>query len=294
MHAFEQTWQQLLTNLKPKVNEFNYNNWFQQLSFVDVDDHTVILGAPNTFVKDWILDYYHDLITQELYQLTEKSYSLDFKIIPGNATAAAGSDEITLPVEPVERVEPQQRAEPPKNLNPKYTFERFVVGSSNQFVHAATMSAAELPGGHYNPLFIYGGVGLGKTHLMHALGNKISELFPGQRILYLSAEQFMNELIFSIRFEKMDNFRKKFREGCDVLLVDDIQFIVGKERTQEEFFHTFNALYENQRQIAFISPSPLMCPQHFPSAFLANILAGIPDKLQNLLESQTHIQELYV
>lgn len=254
-NGFEKTWQELLINIRPKVSEVNYNNWIKQVRFIGEKEHTVKLGAPNKFVRDWVLDYYHDLITQELYLLTNKTYSLDFDITGESQAAEPGpaADRAERAQTPPPKA---KAAEKNSRLNPKYSFERFVVGASNQFAHAAAIAAAELPGGHYNPLFIYGGVGLGKTHLLNAIGLKISEMFPELRILYLSAEQFMNELIFSIRFEKMDMFRKKFRDGCDVLLVDDIPFIIGKERTKEEFFHTFNTLYESQRQIVVTSDKP--------------------------------------
>lgn len=266
--SLEQTWKELLVNIRPKVSEYNYNNWIKQLTYIDSSEHGIKLGAPNSFVKNWILDYYHDIISQELYFLTNKSYTVELKVT-GEQPELPPTKQFRPPLPvtptptPIAAPTPEQKNEAVSNtkekdklatrLNPKYTFDRFVVGTSNQFVHAATMAAAELPGGHYNPLFIYGGVGLGKTHLLNAVGLKILEKFEDQRIIYLSAEQFMNELIFSIRFEKMDQFRKKFRDGCDVFLVDDVQFIIGKERTQEEFFHTFNTLYENQRQIVVTS-----------------------------------------
>lgn len=254
MTDFNKTWQDLLISIRPKVSEVNYNNWMKQIKPLGADNGTFVLSVPNSFVKEWITDYYNELITQELYKLTNKPYDLEFKVIDDVAAGPANNDNAYAPEKDAAK-EPSPAAAKNKNtkLNPKYSFERFVVGSSNQFAHAAAMAAADLPGGHYNPLFIYGGVGLGKTHLLCAIGLRVQRLFPEKRILYLSAEEFMNEVIFCIRFEKMDKFRKKFRESCDVLLIDDIQFLVGKERTVEEFFHTFNTLYENQCQLVVTS-----------------------------------------
>lgn len=247
------TWETLLLNIRPKVSEANYNSWIKQVKFLESNDQKIKLGAPNSFVQDWIIDYYHDLIVQELYSLTKKTFELEFEI--------TGEEDLdpkqVQPFFPAERTTPKMKGgDITGRLNKKYSFERFVVGTSNQFAHAASLATADLPGGNYNPLFIYGGPGLGKTHLLTAIGLKIAEKFPELRILYLSAEEFTNELIFSIRFEKMDQFRKKYREGCDVFLVDDFQFIIGKERTVEEFFHTFNVLYGTQRQIAVTCDRP--------------------------------------
>jgi chromosomal replication initiator protein len=255
MSDFSNTWERLLTNIKPKVSEANYNNWIKQIKFIAVAENDIKLGAPNGFVKGWILDYYQEMILQELFTLTQKNFTLAFEITGENAPIV---EEEVIETRPTPRqadptITINTNGEKTHRLNHKYTFEKFVVGSSNQFAHAAAMAAGDLPGGHYNPLFIYGGVGLGKTHLLNAIGLKIKDRFPESRILYMSAEQFMNELIFCIRFEKMDKFRKKYRDGCDVLLIDDVQFMIGKERTQEEFFHTFNSLYEDQRQIVVTS-----------------------------------------
>jgi chromosomal replication initiator protein len=189
------------------------------------------------------------LIKYELYKVTGQEHQVTFElateeeVVVGEELAAEGIS-ITAP-------SASKRAQ--DGLNPKYTFASFVVGSSNQFCHAASRAVANLPALAYNPLFIYGGVGLGKTHLLNSIGLEINQGPPQIRVLYVHAEHFTNELINSIRYEKMFEFRKKYRESCDVLLMDDIQFIAGKERTQEEFFHTFNFLYESRRQIVVTS-----------------------------------------
>jgi chromosomal replication initiator protein len=177
------------------------------------------------------------------------------------------------PAEKIERKEEREREKPNRlnNLIPKYTFENFVIGASNQFAHAASMAVANQPGDHYNPLFIYGGVGLGKTHLVNAIGHRAATRRPGHKILYLSSESFMNELIASLRRDKMDEFKVKFR-NIDILIVDDVQFIAGKERTQEEFFHTFNSLYESHKQIVITSDK---FPKEIP---------GLEDRLRNRFE----------
>lgn len=254
MNGLEKTWQDVLITVRPKISESNFNKWIKRLKYLGATEDSITLAAPDSFVKGWVQDYYEDLLSQELYSATQKNYILNIEV---NKEAIEPGSHNKEDLSPLEIAEPTQinliNNKSTLKLNPKYGFEKFVVGSSNQFAHAASIAAADLPGGHYNPLFIYGGVGLGKTHLLNAAGLKILEKFPQLRILYMSAEQFMNELIFCIRFEKMDQFRKKYRENCDVLLVDDIQFMIGKERTQEEFFHTFNTLYESQRQIIVTS-----------------------------------------
>lgn len=255
MNDFERIWQNLLANIKPKVSELIYNNWIKQLKPLSATDQSLLLTAPNNFVKNWVLSYYHDLLTQELFAVTNRNYSINIEVAGDGAQEPLIIPESVVVQDVPDKKLPIQFPRDPTvgRLNPKYSFDRFVVGSSNQFAHAAASAAAELPGGHYNPLFIYGGVGLGKTHLLNAIGLKVAEKYPRLRILCCSAEQFMNELIFCLRFEKMDQFRKKYRESCDVFLVDDVQFLIGKERTQDEFFHTFNVLYETQRQIAVTS-----------------------------------------
>ncbi|MBI4366046.1 MAG: chromosomal replication initiator protein DnaA, partial [Deltaproteobacteria bacterium] len=193
-----------------------------------------------------------------LLHLSGREYTITLAIrqdtsvdeVQPQAVAAAPSQDTTDGAPLVTSVVRAPIAEP---LNPRYNFARFVVGANSQFAHAACKSVADLPGGHYNPLFIYGGVGLGKTHLLNAVGLALQERHPDLRILYIGSERFVNELINSIRYDKMGDFRRKYRESCDVLLIDDIQFIAGKERTQEEFFHTFNTLYDSQRQIIVTS-----------------------------------------
>ncbi|MBN1282796.1 MAG: chromosomal replication initiator protein DnaA [Proteobacteria bacterium] len=238
--------EQLKDRMRSKISDLNYNTWFKPILGSSLNEGSFVLKVPNKFVADWISDYYSDLIAQELFQITDKNLRVCFDVEETEGPAhledacAEGAPEKEAEAPLIRSVE---------NLNGKYSFDRFVVGSCNQFAHAACKAAADLPGGHYNPLFIFGGVGLGKTHLLHAIGLQVASSQSNLNIIYVSAEKFMNELINCLRYQRMHDFRKKYRDSCDVLLIDDIQFLGGKERTQEEFFHTFNALHEAQRQI---------------------------------------------
>jgi len=239
--------EKLKSNISSKISELNYNTWFRPILDANVRDGVFTLVVPNKFVADWINDYYSDLICQEVAGLTGESCRIAYHV-------DNSSESLSADIHPVESAAPQQPVKKriADSLNQKYTFDRFVVGNSNQFAHAACKAVADLPGGQYNPLFIYGGVGLGKTHLLHAIGLG-GQVAHNINVIYVSAEKFMNELINALRYEKMPEFRKKYRNSCDMLLIDDIQFLSGKERTQEEFFHTFNALHESQRQIVLTS-----------------------------------------
>jgi chromosomal replication initiator protein len=235
----------LKENIQNKISELNYNTWFRPIIRANHANGVFTLVVPNKFVADWICDYYGDLVRQELSDLTGERLELAFEI------ALVEDSPISLVGPQAQLV--QNKTRTLSHLNSKYTFERFVVGSSNQFANAACRAVADLPGGHYNPLFIYGGAGLGKTHLLHAIGLHIFKSRPQTSVLYVSSETFTNEVINGIRYDKMAEIRRKYRERLDVLLIDDIQFIAGKERTQDEFFHTFNTLHESQRQIVITS-----------------------------------------
>lgn len=215
----------------------------------------VYLEVPNRFVLDWVKENYSKLIQKILSELSAVTYRLQFDVSEQTTEdTAKKTSKVELTPTPAPSIEKvvKNNHSADINLNRKYTFEEFVSGSSNQFAYAAAMAVANNPATTYNPLFIYGGVGLGKTHLVNAIGNAILKKSPQMRICYYTSEKFMNELINSLRYNRMDEFRNKFR-SMDVLLIDDIQFIAGKERTQEEFFHTFNALYESHKQIIVTS-----------------------------------------
>lgn len=282
-------WSSVLQSVEKRLNRQIFDSWFRPIQFDGFDEDEKILRLRASQVnKDWVSTYYSDLIAQTLNELNLANYRLDWKIEetklpeanfaeedddedfffdkPNVATAKQDSfnflekskPEIHVPASTTNFVD----IEPIENsLNPKYTFSTFVVGSCNQFAHAASLAVAEAPGKTYNPMFIYGGVGLGKTHLMHAAGHAIKERNRHLRVAYISAEKFMNELINAIRYDKTQTFREKYR-SIDVLLMDDVQFMAGKERTQEEFFHTFNALHNDQKQIVITSDCP---PREIPT-----------------------------
>src|SRR3989338_3356542 len=251
-----QLWDQVLDKIKEKIAPQSYKNWIDPTKALSVTDSAIEIGVPNKFYEDWFFDNnYIIFIKDSLKQMTGRSYELIFKV---GAVPEPSEKTVSAVLTPGETSNISVQVSPQRNnagdaLNPKYTFENFVVGASNQFSHAAAYAAAEQPGGSYNPLFVFGGVGLGKTHLLNAIGNHMLKKNPSLRICYISSERFMNELINCLRYEKMEFFRKKYRDQCDALLMDDIQFLAGKDRTQEEFFHTFNPLHGSRRQIVVTS-----------------------------------------
>jgi chromosomal replication initiator protein len=240
--------QKVIASLQTKISGLNYNNWIKPATFLLEENARLLIEVPNKFIRDWITENYLNLIKYELFKITGIEHEISFRITGEVALEEVLSD-VSVEAGPAQ-VAVKKSTE---GLNTKYSFVSFVVGSSNQFAHAASRAVANLPALAYNPLFIYGGVGLGKTHLLNAVGLEILRTQSQLKVLYVHAEHFTNELINSIRYEKMFEFRKKYRESCDVLLMDDIQFIAGKERTQEEFFHTFNFLYESRRQVVVTS-----------------------------------------
>ena len=246
MEAKEALWKKCLEKIAEQILPENYSTWFSPTYPRTFDGGLMTIAVPNQFYRKCLIENYRDLIETTLKSVTEKPILVDF-CIEAEKTAQMGQEKESQET-PV--IEPGQDSFPPalSSLSPKYNFSNFVVGSSNQFAHAAALAVASLPAVAYNPLFLYGAVGLGKTHLLHAIGNKICESSPESRVRYISAESFTVDLIESIKRDKMPFFRKRYRP-LDVLLVDDIQFIAGKERTQEEFFYTFNTLYESHKQL---------------------------------------------
>ena len=238
-------WKEGVRIIKEKVSQQNFETWIRPIRFVSLEGNNILLGVPNKFFKDWLVENYIGLIGSSLSDVS--GTEIDIKFVINKSDNAAISDDLSVK-NPMKRRPVQLHS----SLNLNYTFERFIVGSSNQFAHAAALSVAEQPAHNYNPLFIYGGVGLGKTHLINAIGIHTLSLYPKKNILYVSAEEFMNEMIHSIRYDKMSHFREKYRK-IDSLLIDDIQFMAGKERTQEEFFHTFNTLHDSGKQIVVTS-----------------------------------------
>lgn len=241
----ESIWENVLDYVRENVTSVEFDTWFARVKPLGLTGGALELGVPTSFAGDWIQKHYGHLIQEALLRLGARSPEFRLKVVPGEVVQDAILEEGTRAA----------AAAPRTRLNPKYTFESFVVGPGNSMAHAAAMAVAEAPGKAYNPLFVYGGVGLGKTHLMHAVGHYARQRFPEIRVEYVSTETFTNDLISAIRSDRMNQFRERYR-SVDMLLVDDVQFIAGKERTQEEFFHTFNTLYEDGKQILLTSDRP--------------------------------------
>jgi chromosomal replication initiator protein len=250
-------WNKALATIETKISKPSFETWLKSTKAHNLQGDTLTVTAPNEFARDWLEERYSQLIAGILYEITGEELGVRF-IIPQNQR----EEEINLPVPPKKAKKEEDVTELPQSLlNPKYLFDTFVIGSGNRFAHAASLAVAEAPAKAYNPLFIYGGVGLGKTHLMHAIGHYVLDHNPQAKVVYLSSEKFTNEFINSIRDNKAVEFRNKYR-NVDVLLIDDIQFLAGKESTQEEFFHTFNTLHEESKQIIISSDRP---PREIPT-----------------------------
>ncbi|MBT5968030.1 MAG: chromosomal replication initiator protein DnaA [Nitrospina sp.] len=243
-------WEKCRTKIRNEISEESYNTWFQPINFDSITETKLILSVPNTFYKDCLEQNYLDIINSSLNSFTQSSIQTYFRL----ENNSSNHPKQETPKLKNEKEEHSISFTACSTINPKYNFENFVVGSSNQFAHAAARSVADNPKVTYNPLFVYGGVGLGKTHLLHAMGNAILKTNPQTKVRYLSAESFTVDLIESLKQDDMRNFRSRYRP-LDVLFVDDIQFLAGKERTQEEFFYTFNALHQMHKQVILSSDS---------------------------------------
>jgi chromosomal replication initiator protein len=250
-------WNAVLTNIEKKISKPSFDTWLKSTKAHSLQGDLLVITAPNEFARDWLEERYSLLISSILAEITGEELEIKF-IIPQNQN----EEDLDLPVPQKKPKKVEEPVEYSQNiLNTKYTFDTFVIGSGNRFAHAASLAVAEAPAKAYNPLFIYGGVGLGKTHLMHAIGHYVLDHNPSAKVVYLSSEKFTNEFINSIRDNKAIEFRNKYR-NVDVLLIDDIQFLAGKESTQEEFFHTFNTLHEESKQIIISSDRP---PREIPT-----------------------------
>ncbi len=266
-------WQETLNKIKNQLSNPSFNTWFSETRPIEItEDSKLILEVPNEFIQDWIATQYTDLIEDILGKLTNQDWSL-LLLNPSQLKEYNQTDETKSKKDKVKSEKSVEKKEIDKEINnddkfdlqngfnPKYTFDTFVVGNSNRFAHAASLAVAEAPAKAYNPLFIYGDVGLGKTHLMQAIAHFILKDNPDYKVVYVSSETFTNELINAIKDDQTVDFRDKYR-NIDILLVDDIQFLAGKERTQEEFFHTFNTLHEANRQLIISSDRP---PKEIPT-----------------------------
>ena len=246
-------WEKTLNIIKGELTEVSFNTWIKSCEPLCISANTIKISVPNSFTQDILEKRYKDLVINSIEAACSKTYNLEFLIASEIQEAEEKNEKETTK----DNIAVTVNDEMSSTLNPKYTFDSFVIGNSNRFAHAASLAVAESPAKAYNPLFIYGGVGLGKTHLMHAIGQNN----PNAKVVYVSSEKFTNELINAIKDDKNEEFRTKYR-SVDVLLIDDIQFIAGKERTQEEFFHTFNTLHEANKQIILSSDRP---PKEIPT-----------------------------
>lgn len=269
----EELWQAALGELELSLSKANFTTWFKNTAVSSYENSTAIISVPNNFTRSWLEQKYNEDIKKTLRKITgQPIVTIIYKIEP-RYSSFVRLPETTIATE-TQFCPEQERIMGPQNdglnkhgLNPKYVFDTFIVGKGNELAHAACQASAARPGRAYNPLYLYGGVGLGKTHLLHAVGHELMKNNDETKIIYVTCEKFTNDFIHSVRYKKMDEFRKKYRDA-DLLLVDDIQFITGKEGTQEEFFHTFNALHQSNRQIIITADRP---PK------------GIPDLEQRLL-----------
>lgn len=292
--TLEEMWNKSLSMIEESVGNNIVDLWFRPIKLSQVKEQNVTIDIPNRFFKDWIEDNYPDIIAESIGGILGYPVTVRFRI----------AEKIDPDVKKMDiRLESRRQKLASRGiyLNPKYTFENFVTGPSNQFVHAAAKAVAETPGKRYNPLFIYGGVGLGKTHLITAIGNAVIDKRPDISVIYVSAEQFTNEVVSAIRHEKMGELKEKYR-NIDLLLLDDIHFIANKTQTQEEFFHTFNAIYEKQKQIVISSDRPPKeigaVTDRLRSRFSMGLIADIqPPELETkvaILLKKAEMEKIYI
>ena len=298
-------WDRALNSMREQLSAENFDTWLSPVQCHDISDDTLVLKIPNRFYADWITNHYSALVLEALAKHSERPpTSIRFEV---DEKLQERVPAPTIEAQPAPRPKVSARAPqsgpqrgPDLNLNPKYSFDKFVVGPSNQLAHAASVAVGSAPGKRYNPLFIYGGVGLGKTHLMNAMGHQILEDNPRARILYLSAERFTNEFIWSLQNHRIDEFRRRYRQDCDVLLMDDIQFLAGRDQTQEEFFHTFNALYHADKQIVVTSdvyPQQISAMEErlisrFQSGMVADVQAPEIDTRVAILQKKAAAEDI--
>ena len=274
-------WQAVLGELEVTVSRANYSTWFRHTSIVSNENGHIIVAVPNIFTKQWLETKYHDDIHRAIGKLLGNVETIEYKVSSSAVTGedkAAGRKREPLKAKAVQTTLPSAPAAN-HNLNTRYTFDTYVVGSSNELAYAACQAVAKEPGTKYNPLYLYGGVGLGKTHLMQAVGNEILKRDPSQRIEYVTIESFTNEFINAIQKKKNGSFVDKYR-NIDVLIIDDMQFLAGKEKTQDEFFHTFNALHQTNKQIIISSDKAPQLLTNLEDRLLSRFAMGMTADVQ--------------
>ncbi|MBI2052679.1 MAG: chromosomal replication initiator protein DnaA, partial [Candidatus Ryanbacteria bacterium] len=275
--SHEELWQSTLGEIEFEVSRANFATWFKDTSIQKVEDGVVTVAVPNAFAKEWLEKKFHKQIIKSLRSRAPDVRNAIYVVHQAGEGAIVSIKKRTQVPETIdEQLEFKEfSVDPSTNLNPKYTFETFVIGSFNEFAHAAAISLTKNLGTLYNPFFVYGGVGLGKTHLLHAIGNQVKKECPSLKVLYLTSERFVNELIQVLQNrEPLHSFRDKYR-NVDLLIVDDIQFIAGKAKSEEEFFHTFNSLYERSKQIVFSSDKPPQIIQNLEERLRSRFEAGL-------------------
>jgi chromosomal replication initiator protein len=275
----EKIWNTAQEQLRSKLSRDTYAMWFAPLRASALDGHHITLEAPNEFCEVWLKDNYTSLLQDAVAIASGCKLQVKFKIGTGNAPAVQTSPAVSIKTKTAEPAHERAANSHEPIFNPKNTFDTFVVGNNNNFAYAAAQAVAQAPGKSYNPLFLYGGVGLGKTHLLHAIGQHVTKSKKGARVAYVSSEKFTNEYIDGIQNNKLVTFRKKYRQ-TDVLLIDDIQFLAGKERIQEEFFHTFNALHEAHKQIVLTCDRPASEIQGLENRLVSRFEWGLVTDLQ--------------
>jgi chromosomal replication initiator protein len=280
MHASaERIWSSAQEHLRSKLNADTFKLWFAPLRATALDSNAIVLEVSNDFCEVWLKDNYMGLLQDVLSLAAGRPLQVKFKVGSASAVASTPAKEFVAKNKAIDPAPERNSGSNELSFNPKNTFETFVVGNNNNFAHAAALAVAQSPGKSYNPLFLYGGVGLGKTHLLHAIGHYVANHRRGARVGYVSSEKFTNEYIDGIQNNQLVRFRKKYRQ-TDVLLIDDIQFLAGKERIQEEFFHTFNALHENHKQIVLTCDRPASEIQNLEHRLVSRFEWGLVTDLQ--------------
>ncbi|MDO8594636.1 MAG: chromosomal replication initiator protein DnaA [bacterium] len=280
MNDTKQLWESALTEIELSVSKANFTTWFKGTAISRVEEGVVHLSVPNTFVKDWLLNKYHKFILRSLRNLSEQVRALEYVVSKDDPRKRDTSSPKTgLPSMTHELPLQDYYVDKESNLNPRYTFESFVVGPFNELAHAAALAVIKTPGIAYNPLFIYGSTGHGKTHLIQAVGNHIKTAFPGQKTFYVTSEKFSQDFVTAMQQSRISQFKEKYRQ-YDVLIMDDIQFFSNKEKSQEELFHLFNDLYAHNKQIIFSSdkhPNYIQnLEERLKSRFSAGMIVDIP------------------
>ncbi len=300
----EQIWNKVIANLKDSISPETYELWFKPINAVSFDDKFLNLSVPNKFFSDWIQDHFQETLENLIGQITGSEVKVIYSVDPNSRKLmleTENEDPVPPENEPTPKPVPETSFNEAMQLYPKYTFKQFVVGGSNQFAQATAEAVANAPGNAYNPLFIYGGVGLGKTHLLQAIGHHVKEKFPRLSVFYITAERFTNEFIESIQKKQMIAFRAKYR-NLDLFLIDDVQFISGKPSSQEELFHVFNSMYGAHKQVAFASDRPpkdiQKLVERLRSRFQWGVIADIqPPDLETrvaILRAKAESEKLFV